>query len=356
MNRMIVALLLLLLMLAFFSSGCTDRSDSTQDVSDDAVIVHLSYGAFTLPEMAVQELIVNETAVDLSYYGADRELTARYVRPVNESVRSDLLDLLKENGFLSMEDSYGPEEGEPIVTDVGVVEISLIQDGLNKTVRVDPYYEAYMPRELREIDQALAELRVHAMSTEPEDARAIAGEWIINAPTYAYDGSNLTLAGHLVPDSFPEQHEIKYEFVSSHAGYGNRSGQGLAQVITPHTIVVRVAGAEVTSAVMDGIWDEMYQRMLSDMVIMESSMPCDEVPWMDWYESDSVRFPAEPSEEEVVVAYFSEVYSIGIEGFELISNGSDSCSYRVQVRQRDVRAMEDIGWMEALPSTFYLLT
>ncbi|MDK2834880.1 MAG: hypothetical protein PWP63_1967, partial [Methanolobus sp.] len=299
---------------------------------------------------------VNETAVDLSYYGADRELTARYVRPVNESVRSDLLDLLKENGFLSMEDSYGPEEGEPIVTDVGVVEISLIQDGLNKTVRVDPYYEAYMPRELREIDQALAELRVHAMSTEPEDARAIAGEWIINAPTYAYDGSNLTLAGHLVPDSFPEQHEIKYEFVSSHAGYGNRSGQGLAQVITPHTIVVRVAGAEVTSAVMDGIWDEMYQRMLSDMVIMESSMPCDEVPWMDWYESDSVRFPAEPSEEEVVVAYFSEVYSIGIEGFELISNGSDSCSYRVQVRQRDVRAMEDIGWMEALPSTFYLLT
>lgn len=353
MNRMIVALLL---MLAFFSSGCTDRSDATQDISDDAVIVHLSYGAFTLPEMAVQELIVNETAVNLSYYGADRELTARYVRPVNESVRSDLLDLFRENGFLSMEDIYGPEEGEPIVTDVGVVEISLIQDGLNKTVRVSPYYEAYMPLELRQIDQALADLRAYAMSTEPEDARAIAGEWIINAPTYDYDGSNLTLADHVVLASFPEQHEISYEFVSSHAGYGNRSGEGLARVATPHTLIVRVAGREVTSAIMDGTWDEMYQRMLSDLVTMESSMPCDEVPWMDWYESGSFRFPAEPSEEEVAVAYFDDVYSIGIEGFEDISQGSDSCSYRVQVRQRDVRAMEDIGWMEALPSTFYLLT
>ncbi|WP_256623105.1 hypothetical protein [Methanolobus chelungpuianus] len=353
MKGMIVALLL---MLAFFSSGCTERSDAAQDISDDVVIVHLSYGAFTLPEIAVRELIVNETAVNLSYYGADRELTARYVRPVNESVRNGLLDLFRKNGFLSMEGSYGPEEGEPIVTDIDTVEISLIQDGLNKTVRVDPYYEAYMPRELREIDQALRDLKAYAMSTGPEDARAIAGEWIINAPTYDYDGSNLTLADHVVLDSFPEQHEISYEFVSSHAGYGNRSGEGPAVVVTPHTIVVRVAGGEVTSAVMDGTWDEMYQRMLSDLVSMESSMPCDEVPWVDWYEGSSTRFPAGPGEEDVAIKYFSDVYSIGIEGFEDISQGSDSCSYRVQVRQRDVRAMEDIGWMETLPSTFYLLT
>lgn len=239
---------------------------------------------------------------------------------------------------------------------MGVVEISLIQDDLNKTVRVDPYYEAYMPQGLREIDRALVDLRIYALSTSGNDARAIAEEWIINAPTYDHDGSDLSFVDHVVLDSFPEQHEMTYGFISSHAGYGNRSGERPSQVVTPHTIVVRVAGGEVTSAIMDGVWDEMYQRMLSDLVTMESSIPCDDVPWREWYEDEDVRFPAEPTEEEVAIAYFSEVYLIEISGFEGISEGSDTCIYSLQVRQRHVRAMEGIGWTEARPSAFYLLT
>jgi hypothetical protein len=348
--------LVLILLLALLSAGCAERNNDVQTISDDAVIVHLTYGAFTLPEMAIQELIVNETAVNLSIYGGDRKLTSRYVRPINESMRNELLRLFRDNQFLEMEETYEPREGQPIVADVGVVEISLIQDNFTKTVKVDPYYEDYMPQELREIDRELVRLRMHAMSTSAEEARAIAEEWITNAPTYAYDGSNLTLTDHVILDSFPEQHEMTYEFMSSQAGYGDRSGEAPAQVITQHTIVVRVAGGEVTSAIIDGIWDEMYQRMLSDLVVMESSMPCDAAPWVQWYEEGNIQFPAEPREEEIAIAYFGEVYSIGISNFESDRLDSETCNYTLQVRQRDVRMMEDLGWVEARPSTFYLLT
>jgi len=353
MNRTV---LVLLLMLTLLSAGCAERDSGVQNISDDAVIVHLTYGAFTLPEMNIQELIVNETSVNLSYYGGDRELTSRYIRPLNESARNDLLRLFRDNRFLEMEDTYEPQEGQPVVTDVGVVEISLIQDGLNKTVKVDPYYEDYMPRDLRELDRALVDLRMYAMSTPPEEARTMAEEWMISAPTYAYDGSNLTLDDHVVLDSFPQQHEITYEFVSSHAGYGNRSDETAAEVITPHMVVVTVANGEITSAIIDGVWDEMYQRLLSDMIIMESSMPCDEVPWMQWYESGDIQFPAEPDEEEIAIAYFSEVHAVEIVGLEDISQRSGTCSYSLQVRQRDIRTMEDLGWVETRPSTFYMLT
>jgi hypothetical protein len=353
MNR---TTLVLLLVLTLLSAGCAERDNDVQNISDDAVIVHLTYGAFTLPEMNIQELIVNETSVNLSYYGGDRELTRRYVRPLNESARNDLLRLFRDNRFMEMEDTYEPQEGQPVVTDVGVVEISLIQDDLSKTVKVDPYYEDYMPQDLREIDRALVDLRRYAMSTSPEEARTMAEEWITNAPTYAFDGSNLTLADHVVLDSFPEQHEMTYDFVSSHAGYGDRSGEAIAQVITSHTVVVRVANGEITSAIIDSVWDEMYQRRLSDMVTMESSMPCDEVPWMQWYESGDIQFPAEPGEEEIAIAYFSEVYSVEIAGLEDVSQSIDACSYSLQVRQRDVRTMEGLGWVEARPSTFYMLT
>jgi hypothetical protein len=149
---------------------------------------------------------------------------------------------------------------------------------------------------------------------------------------------------------------MTYEFMSSQAGYGDRSGEAPAQVITQHTIVVRVAGGEVTSAIIDGIWDEMYQRMLSDLVVMESSMPCDAAPWVQWYEEGNIQFPAEPREEEIAIAYFGEVYSIGISNFESDRLDSETCNYTLQVRQRDVRMMEDLGWVEARPSTFYLLT
>ena len=52
------------------------------------------------------------------------------------------------------------------------------------------------------------------------------------------------------------------EFESRHAGYGKRTGQMLAQVITPHQASIAVEQLEMQSAVMDDEWDMIKQKML----------------------------------------------------------------------------------------------
>jgi glutamate racemase len=50
-----------------------------------------------------------------------------------------------------------------------------------------------------------------------------------------------------------------YTFDSLHAGYGDRSGEIVAEVITPHEVVITVEGGEIVSAVMDEAWDMIDQ-------------------------------------------------------------------------------------------------
>lgn len=90
----------------------------------------------------------------------------------------------------------------------------------------------------------------------------IAGNWIQeNAPTYVYDGSDLQLkeAKILTCDSC---YEFTFSFVSSHAGYGDRDDQILAQVITNHEIVVNVENGEVINAITDGQFDEINEEQI----------------------------------------------------------------------------------------------
>lgn len=49
---------------------------------------------------------------------------------------------------------------------------------------------------------------------------------------------------------------------SRHAAYGDRTGQMVAQVITPHRAKVVVSPGEVTRAVMDRVWDMMVHKMM----------------------------------------------------------------------------------------------
>ena len=53
-----------------------------------------------------------------------------------------------------------------------------------------------------------------------------------------------------------------YRFESRHAGYGDRTGQMLAQVITPHEAVITVERGEIKSAIMDEKWDMINQKIL----------------------------------------------------------------------------------------------
>ena len=140
------------------------------------------------------------------------------------------------------------------------MEISLIEKNRSKTIIVDPYYSEYMPEGLQEINSALLELRAYAVSTSPEEAEEIVENWIKSAPTYSFDGFDLKLENHEILESIPEQHILTYNFTSRHGGYGNRADQIVTEALTPHRIEITISDRNVTSAIIDGEWDELAQK------------------------------------------------------------------------------------------------
>jgi hypothetical protein len=344
MKRLLIVFLLALITL---SAGCTEDKNDTTEISDDAIITHLTYGAFTLPEMAVQELIVNSTAVNLSYYNYDNELTARYIKPIDEQTRNDLLDLMRNNEFTGMKELYVPQEGQPIVTDTGTLEITVVQEGMNKTVKVDPYFDDYMPADLREINDALVDLRSYALSISGDEAKVIAEDWIKNAPTYSYDGSDLVLEDYRSAENYPEEHILTYSFTSSHGGYGNRTGQMVAQVITNHTIEVTLYNSNVVSAIIDGVWDEREQNMLEFIRMDSEQMNCTQAPWQLWYAEGNINFIQEPTGEELAIAYFSTVHGIEVSDLSSANLEDGMCRYGLTVKTESVPVLEGLGWQKA---------
>lgn len=94
-----------------------------------------------------------------------------------------------------------------------------------------------------------------------EESQWIAEEAVKNAPTYKFDGFDLKLEGFETLRC-PSCWEFTFSFKSRAAGYGDRSGQMVAQVITPHTTRVTVDNGKVTSIVTDSTFDEMDRRFL----------------------------------------------------------------------------------------------
>jgi len=112
-------------------------------------------------------------------------------------------------------------------------------------------------------DGSVTELSLLAEMSE-EWSQDIAEEFVKNSPTFAYDGiaetlelTNVLMARCLFCWAFT------FEFDCLHAGYGNREGEALAQVITHHEAVIIVNKGEVVSAVMDVKWDMLRQAFVS---------------------------------------------------------------------------------------------
>ncbi len=97
--------------------------------------------------------------------------------------------------------------------------------------------------------------------SEEETAAKIALAFLKNAPTYKFDGipGTIKVSETRILESFPVQYVVVVTFDCRQAGYGDRTGQSLAQVITSHTATVRVVNGEVVSAVLDDEWDEINQ-------------------------------------------------------------------------------------------------
>ena len=108
-----------------------------------------------------------------------------------------------------------------------------------------------------------SELVVTANKDE-EKAIEIAQKFVRSSPTYSFDGieGTLDLISVDAMESLPVQYNIKVAFESSQGGFGNRDGQMLTQVITPHVMSIIVTEGKVISAVTDDTWDELNHQYI----------------------------------------------------------------------------------------------
>ena len=98
--------------------------------------------------------------------------------------------------------------------------------------------------------------------SETDAAIELALEFVRHSPTYLFDGvyGTVKVTDTVIMESYPVQYVLIIEFDSRHAGFGDRTGQVLAQVITPHTARVTVVDGEVVSATLDDVWDMVNQE------------------------------------------------------------------------------------------------
>jgi hypothetical protein len=101
-----------------------------------------------------------------------------------------------------------------------------------------------------------------------EGSRQLAERFVRQSPTFAFDGNEetLELVKTLKLDS-ENGWQFVYHFESAHAGYGDRTGQMLAEVITSHEAKITIEQGEIKAAVMDEKWDMLEQRMINDIEI-----------------------------------------------------------------------------------------
>ncbi|MFQ6095275.1 MAG: carboxypeptidase regulatory-like domain-containing protein, partial [Candidatus Bathyarchaeia archaeon] len=211
---------------------------------------HRTGGLMGLNEELIIEL--NGSASYSSNLFGDVELV------LTEVELNDLLSILEKANFFTLDRSYAAIPGAADYFSYSLT----VQTTLDaKTVEwVDGWAsERTIPSGLEEVQlyiQTVVErIREDAGVSGDADKRAIkiAQDFIVQAPTYKYDGirETLNVTDVKVLESFPVQYVITITFDSGHAGYGDRTGQVLAQVITPHTAVVKVVNDNVVSAVLD---------------------------------------------------------------------------------------------------------
>ncbi len=96
-----------------------------------------------------------------------------------------------------------------------------------------------------------------------EESRLIAQRLVHASPTYIFDGIEGSLVlMDVVTLRCPYCWEFVFRFQSRHAGYGDRTGQPLMQVITPHVARIVVERGRVTRATLDDRWDILAQRLI----------------------------------------------------------------------------------------------
>jgi len=192
----------------------------------------------------------------------------------------------------------------------------------------------------------------------------IAQEFIKSSPTFAFDGMPETLEVELVAirESFPEQYVIEADFDSLHGGYGDRTDQMVIQVITQHTMNLVVINGEVTSAILDGKWDELNQLQLpwtptkgpAQIESMANQKQCEDIDglWGIWSNRSPATASCNPSTsdggKECSDSSQCQSFCQAKEGSEINTEDTGICyGYELAICMQEVRnGMIDPMWCQ----------
>ncbi|MBM3292059.1 hypothetical protein FJY84_05220 [Candidatus Bathyarchaeota archaeon] len=97
-----------------------------------------------------------------------------------------------------------------------------------------------------------------------EKSSIIALNFLKNAPTFMFDGieDSIKIIKVSELEKYPTLYIVQIGFSCRHSGYGDRTGQNLLQVISPHLLIVHIENNRVLKAEIDGKWNEISQTPL----------------------------------------------------------------------------------------------
>ncbi len=241
--------ILLMIFAVLVIAGCTQQTEYSK-------VTFRTIGGFAGPDF-YQQLTVEKGNVTYQTF-ARGNVTSISSKKLSDEQYNELMEALDNANFQAL--------SERIIVDApGAADVQSAEIQANgKKVVIDTYLVEKLSPELQDLSNQFGSLVQYTISTSNEEAEQIAEQWITNAPTFKFDGDGLKLMNHAVLESYPEQHVMTYEFVSRHGGYGDRTGKIVTQVITPHTITIKVVSGNVVSAVIDGKWNEIDQKMLNE--------------------------------------------------------------------------------------------
>lgn len=119
-------------------------------------------------------------------------------------------------------------------------------------------------------------LSIYAWQTRPagayteNEAKIIAIHYLKNSPTFKFDGiaESVQVTGAYRARTLTPTWLVSISFECRHAGYGDRTGMMLAQVITPHQMGIIVEEGRVIEAVIDDRWDELNQHEIVESELL----------------------------------------------------------------------------------------
>jgi hypothetical protein len=116
----------------------------------------------------------------------------------------------------------------------------------------------------------LGETEVIIDDTPHGEAVEMAIIFLKKGPTFSFDGvpGSIEVIDALALESYPRQYFITIAFECSQAGYGDREGQILAQVITAHEIRIALSDSVIGSAIIDNSWDELTQKPVTVVTVI----------------------------------------------------------------------------------------